>query len=393
MRRRRGVARVLARAVTTGCTALLVAVPADGRARAAAGPVNTSPPTIVLSHPTANGVTATANPGAWKGTGAITYAYEWQVCSAKGRSCTGMYPPPPATEPYSTRTVKNLNAPPSTTVRVVVTATDAEGSASAASKAVDLHSAVGGTGGGSGGSGGGARATVKKLVLVSPRQRAVVHSDRVTLVMRVVATGKVTQVALRGRPGIGVFARPSADGLFRASVILNWGRNAIVARASTRDSFRDFALVVNRQYAFKNTHVQTRHEAFSDRCGDSHALGGVDVRSASFKRVGQNLVFEVVNCSPLGAHDSSGNLVAPLIGLWLPSYSDLVFMTTDGTILGGEARNPHGSVRLVSPTTVEWIFPLGDVGEPQQFEWFAMAYQADHIIDQTPKNGALVVVR
>ena len=60
-------------------------------------PINLSAPTITGS--AQDGRTLTAAPGSWEGTVPISYAYQWQRCSASGSECsdiegaTGTLPP------------------------------------------------------------------------------------------------------------------------------------------------------------------------------------------------------------------------------------------------------------------------------------------------------------
>ncbi|HYM56280.1 MAG TPA: hypothetical protein VES97_13030, partial [Solirubrobacteraceae bacterium] len=104
-------------------------------------PVNTSPPTITGT--AQDGQTLAASTGSWEGGSAITYSYQWQRCSEGGivaaaafrgfaaplagsssRSCVNI---PGATG--STYTLQDADV--EDTVRVVVTAKDADGQASA----------------------------------------------------------------------------------------------------------------------------------------------------------------------------------------------------------------------------------------------------------------------
>jgi concanavalin A-like lectin/glucanase superfamily protein len=93
---------------------------------AASPPANVSPPTI--SGTPRDGQSLSAGPGSWSGTQPITYAYQWQRCSTTGTSCT----------PISGATASTYvltSADVGSTVRVVVTATNSAGSATAASDA------------------------------------------------------------------------------------------------------------------------------------------------------------------------------------------------------------------------------------------------------------------
>ena len=95
-----------------------------GSAASQVAPRNTSPPTISGS---ANvGSTLTANHGQWSGTDPITYRYQWLRCDENGGSCSNIGG---ATD--NTYTLKNPDA--DNTIRVRVTATNADGSAQATS--------------------------------------------------------------------------------------------------------------------------------------------------------------------------------------------------------------------------------------------------------------------
>lgn len=88
-----------------------------------AAPVSTSPPTITGT--AVVGQTLTGGPGAWTG-GSTSFAYQWQRCNAGGTSCVDL---PGA----SGTTYVVASADVGTTLRLVVTATNAFGSAAAAS--------------------------------------------------------------------------------------------------------------------------------------------------------------------------------------------------------------------------------------------------------------------
>ncbi|HEX8742497.1 MAG TPA: hypothetical protein VF712_05140 [Thermoleophilaceae bacterium] len=89
-------------------------------------PVNTLAPSI--SGTTEAGKTLTAHPGTWTGTPAIGYAYQWRRCDTSGASCSNIAGATGATYGLGAGDV-------GATIRVVVTATNAGGSDSAASSA------------------------------------------------------------------------------------------------------------------------------------------------------------------------------------------------------------------------------------------------------------------
>jgi RHS repeat-associated protein len=73
----------------------------------------------------------TADPGRWRGAPPISYAYQWQRCNSSGESCTSI-------EGATQQSYAPVAADLSQTLRVQVTASDGEGSASAASAASPL---------------------------------------------------------------------------------------------------------------------------------------------------------------------------------------------------------------------------------------------------------------
>jgi uncharacterized protein YukE len=89
-----------------------------------APPVNTALPTI--SGTAQHLQTLTASTGTWTGTAPITYAYQWRRCNAAGASCADI-----AGATASTYLVQSADI--ASTIRVVVTATNAYGNASATS--------------------------------------------------------------------------------------------------------------------------------------------------------------------------------------------------------------------------------------------------------------------
>lgn len=102
-------------------------------ARVTAAPVNTAPPTI--SGTAQEGQTLTTTNGTWTGTGTITYAYQWQRCNATGGGCGNE-----GGQTHPTFVVQNPDV--GSTIRVVVTATDAGGPTSATSVPTAVVSAV-----------------------------------------------------------------------------------------------------------------------------------------------------------------------------------------------------------------------------------------------------------
>jgi hypothetical protein len=109
-------------AVLVACLAAVAAMLTTGaEARSAAVPSNVSPPTI--SGTAVSGETLTAAAGSWTGTPPFTFAFAWQRCDAAGDACAAI-----AGETGQSYVVAAVDI--GSTLRVVETATNAEGSAS-----------------------------------------------------------------------------------------------------------------------------------------------------------------------------------------------------------------------------------------------------------------------
>jgi hypothetical protein len=118
--------------VAAALAALLL--PLSGAALPQAAPVNTSPPTI--SGTAASGQTLAASTGSWTGTAPISFSYAWRRCDASGASCA---PITGATD--ATYVVQNADV--GARLRVSVTATNDEGTASALSDATAVVASAG----------------------------------------------------------------------------------------------------------------------------------------------------------------------------------------------------------------------------------------------------------
>jgi hypothetical protein len=106
-----------ASSVTTNATGTVSSAPATAP-RVTAFPAITGTPTV--------GATLAATNGTWTGTEPITYAYQWQRCDATGASCA-------AISGATAQTYKVTTTDQQNRLRVVVTGTNAAGSAAAAS--------------------------------------------------------------------------------------------------------------------------------------------------------------------------------------------------------------------------------------------------------------------
>jgi hypothetical protein len=123
------------RRATKGAAALIIisltalaAVVGIGRAATQAAPVNTAPPTITGT-PTV-GQTLTAGNGTWSNN-PTSFDYQWLRCNGSGASCVSV-----ANGTQKTYTLVGADA--GHTIRVRVTATNADGSASAESAQTDV---------------------------------------------------------------------------------------------------------------------------------------------------------------------------------------------------------------------------------------------------------------
>lgn len=116
-------------AITIG---FVFATPGSGTAASTAAPSDTGTPTI--SGTAQEGSTLTASTGTWTGS-PTSYAYAWQRCNANGDGCITL-----AAETKSTHVLTHDDA--GHTMRVIVTATNADGQASATSVPTAVISAA-----------------------------------------------------------------------------------------------------------------------------------------------------------------------------------------------------------------------------------------------------------
>jgi hypothetical protein len=93
----------------------------NGSAAATDKPSNTTPPTV--SGTLQSGSQLSASTGTWAGTAPITYAYQWSRCDTNGGSCSDV-----SGATAQTHTLQQVDV--GTTLRVKVTATNSDGSAS-----------------------------------------------------------------------------------------------------------------------------------------------------------------------------------------------------------------------------------------------------------------------
>ena len=122
--RRRGVRFVLLAVLGVSAAIALAAVAMASSAKIAVKPSVTQPPTI--SGTAAEGNVLTADHGNWNGSQPINYGYTWQRCDKDGGSCAAISGSTQQT--YTLKAVDDGN-----TLRVRVTATNADGSTSSTS--------------------------------------------------------------------------------------------------------------------------------------------------------------------------------------------------------------------------------------------------------------------
>jgi hypothetical protein len=116
----------------TACAVLAAAGGIFAASAAAAVPSNTAPPSI--GGTAREGQTLTASNGSWSNN-PTKFAYQWQRCNASGASCANI-----TSATNKTYTVAAADA--DNTLRVVVTASNADGQASATSAATDVVSSA-----------------------------------------------------------------------------------------------------------------------------------------------------------------------------------------------------------------------------------------------------------
>ncbi len=128
--RRRAPARAALLPLALAAAAAML-IPTGGSAQAQTPPSNTSAPTI--SGTAVEGNVLTGSTGSWSGTTPLTFAYRWLRCDKKGVSCSLI-----SDATQKAYTLKSVDV--GQTVRFRVTATNADGSATATSNATQVVS-------------------------------------------------------------------------------------------------------------------------------------------------------------------------------------------------------------------------------------------------------------
>lgn len=125
----RGRGASLAVAAALGGALAALVLPLSGAALPQAAPANTAPPTI--SGTAAKGQTLVASTGTWTGTQPISFAFQWRRCDSQGANCSDIT--------GATNTTYVLgDADVGKRIRVLVTASNSEGTASALSDATTV---------------------------------------------------------------------------------------------------------------------------------------------------------------------------------------------------------------------------------------------------------------
>ncbi|HEX5449115.1 MAG TPA: hypothetical protein VFW85_03570 [Gaiellaceae bacterium] len=148
--------------------------------------MNNALPTIVGT-PRVDG-SLSATPGTWTDAGAITFSYAWDECNPSGGACMTL----PA---YTTESISRLSAVVGQTVRVVVTATADDGTATATS-APELVQGAGSAPPPSGKPPTRTSASGLKVTFISPKANATVTTQAFKVHVRVTGTKAKARVRI-----------------------------------------------------------------------------------------------------------------------------------------------------------------------------------------------------
>jgi hypothetical protein len=128
-RRGRGRWRLIGLTALGAAALTTLVVPLGSSARAQVAPSNTSPPTVTGS--ATNGETLVAGTGSWEGTAPISFSFQWSRCNSAGAECS-----PISSATNTTYVVADADV--GARIRVLVTASNSDGSASALSDATPV---------------------------------------------------------------------------------------------------------------------------------------------------------------------------------------------------------------------------------------------------------------
>jgi hypothetical protein len=208
----------------SGATAMIRAAPANA-------PVATTRPSITGS--VIQGNMLTASNGTWNGAAQITYAYQWLRCDAAGADCRAITDA--TSETYSTDSLDVGN-----TLRVLVTATNANGSSSSISH---QSSAI--------------RSASSVQVSLAANAKVVSYGRSVTLSGTVAGASTSDAVTILARPGLNRVltavgsTTTDANGSF-TKVVIPRMHTVYAARA---DGAQSDSLVVNVKPGMRLRHV------------------------------------------------------------------------------------------------------------------------------------------
>jgi len=346
-------------------------------ARSSDAPVNTSPPTITGIVEVTG--TITGNPGSWMSSGgAIAYAYAWDDCDPQGEGCQPL--------PYTSQTIESLEAPVGATIRVVVTATDAAGSASATSAPVTVLAA-------------NARNSAPTITFIRPKPGAVVHTQQVIIVVKVTSATPVGQVMFGGTA-----AKRGTGGLWQTTLKLDPRVQTIDIGAAGTHKQLSFTVIppvtaVQESSAGSLTAPGCFSCVVMDPRGDDHG-GPPDIKSVSSLYAHGWIVFTFVTydtVSPahgehpcLFGYTSSGpNERGFDAGCFEGPHTGMVFGNACGS--RQDAAGDCGSAHMSFPNnhTTGYRFRPSQIGNPVSFLWdAAVLYPGDVFKDTAPSAGA-----
>jgi hypothetical protein len=351
-----------------GALAILLAA-----AALAAGPVNTAPPSITGNARV--GGTVTVQPGSWTGNGTISFTYLWQSCDAAGASCQPWLNDSSPT-PEARQTVPNVHAVVGTTLRCVVTAHDADGTASATTPPVKIV-------------GANAPAPTATVTFVSPRNRSTVHATWLHVVVKV--PGNPGKVTIGGRAA-NVFGGVKLDALVPLKR-LGLNRVAIVARYPGRILKKTLTvklaypslLVVHDAFA-----PETRNGLGCDPCKiadrpDAH--GGADIDWATSSHAGGRLVHTIhvrnsltaggANVCMFVSTPGQAQITGFSVGCYGPKLND------------GSRDHGPATIRRLNAHMLQISFAASQIGSPSWYLWRVWSHAGDHVTYDTVPNGAL----
>jgi hypothetical protein len=339
----------------------------------AAGPVNTAPPSIAGSARV--GGTLTAQPGTWNGNGTISFTYLWQSCDAAGENCQPWFSGRPP-EPETRQTVPNLRAAVGTTLRCMVTAHDADGTASATTPPVKIVVA-------------NAPAGTATVWFVGPRNRSTVHATWLHVVVK--APGNPGKVTIGGRAA-NAFGGVKLDALVPLKR-LGLNRVAIVARYS--------GLILRKTLTVKLAYPSlfVVHDVLGPETSNGlgcnpcriadrpEAGGGADVDWAMSSHVGGRLMHTIHVRNSLTA---GGANVCMFVST--PGQTQVTGFSVGcyGPKLNDGSRD-HGpaTIRRLNPHTLQISFAASQIESPSWYLWRVWSHAGDHVTYDTVPNGSL----